>query len=138
MYLLILLWSSMGSLLVDFFFSLLLIKLCHYKRFNHRLPMGAFLFMALRIAYICIEVVIGPVCFYALPIHELEYYQYLIHFPEMDNPPNPFAEAAGQGWGENPEQGDEAPQPPADVPQPPADGPRPPADVVEMGDHKEI
>ena len=97
--------------------------------------------MARRIAYICIEAVIGPVCLGALPIltpDELEYYHYLIHFPEMDNPRNPFAEAAGQGWGENPELGDDAPQPPADVPQPPADVPQPPADVVEMGNHKEV
>ena len=77
------------------------------KRFNLRLPIPRrasffFFFMARRIAYICIEAVNGPVCLCALPIltpDELEYYRHLIHFPEMDNLWNPFAEAAGQGWG---------------------------------------
>ncbi len=92
-----------------------------YKRFNRRLPTPRtapfFLFFMVRhITCNYIETVIGQVCVCTLQIP----WNW-----------NPFERAALEGWGENPEQGDDAPQPPADMPQPPADVPQPPADAPQ-------
>ena len=87
-----------------------------YKIFNCRLPIpitvpGFILFLMRHIICNYIETVIELVCRLQIPRDW-----------------NPFERAAGQGWEENPELGDDAPQPPADVPQPPANAPQPPAD----------
>ena len=93
-----------------------------YKKFNRRLPMPRtipffILFLMRHITFSYIETVIDPVCVCRLQIPPWDW--------------NPFERAAGQGWEENPEQGDDAPQLPADEPQPPADVPQPPIDAPQ-------
>ena len=92
-----------------------------YKIFNCRLPIPRtvplfILFLMRHITSNYIETVIDPVCVCRL---------------QIPRDWNAFERAAGQGWEENPELGDDAPQPPADVPQPPADAPQPPADAPQ-------
>ena len=103
-------------------------RLYIYKIFNRRLPIPRtapffILFLMRHIRYNYIETVIDPVCVCRLQI--------LWNW-------NPFERVAGQGWEENPELGDDAPQPPADAPQVgddnwgqgSADAPQPSAGVV--------